>query len=65
MSEAKAPPSSPEHEPQWYYLKAGKKCGPVSPVTIHEYLEQGELQPDDLAWRAGSTTGAYSGKWKT
>ncbi|WP_221046850.1 HD domain-containing phosphohydrolase [Methylogaea oryzae] len=53
LSEAKAPPSSPEHEPQWYYLKAGKKCGPVSPVTIHEYLEQGELQPDDLAWRAG------------
>lgn len=42
-------------EAQWYYLKGGKKCGPITATVAIEYIQRGELRPDDLVWRTGLT----------
>jgi hypothetical protein len=41
--------------PDWYYAKAGKQFGPVSPAELRQMAQAGELVPDDLVFQEGGT----------
>ncbi len=38
---------------EWFYAKNDQPCGPVSPVELKQFAEQGELHAEDLVWREG------------
>src|SRR5262245_35146791 len=41
--------------PDWYYAKAGKQYGPVTPTQLKQMAQSGELLPDDLVFQEGGT----------
>ncbi len=38
---------------EWFYAKNDQPCGPVSPVELKQFAEEGKLLQDDLVWREG------------
>jgi len=40
---------------EWYYVKDGRRFGPVPETSIRAWLESGFLKWDDLVWRSGMT----------
>ncbi len=38
----------------WYYLKEGKKCGPVSLDQLRQRVLANKLRPEDLVWKDGT-----------
>lgn len=38
---------------QWYYTKAGQRCGPISDEQLRGLAASGQLQPTDLVWSKG------------
>jgi hypothetical protein len=38
---------------QWYYAKAGQRCGPISDEQLRQSAATGHLQPFDLVWTKG------------
>jgi len=40
-------------ERQWYYVKDGQQCGPVSEAALIELLHQGTLGPTTRVWTQG------------
>ncbi|MBP90089.1 MAG: hypothetical protein CMJ64_25845 [Planctomycetaceae bacterium] len=40
-------------ETQWYYARDGKQLGPVSAEALHRLAREGQLNGDNLVWRAG------------
>ena len=41
------------NERQWYYVKDGQQCGPVSEVALIDLLNQGTLGPTTRIWTQG------------
>ena len=37
----------------WFYLRAGKKCGPVGSVELRKLARSGQLLPTDSIWKDG------------
>ncbi|UCC99457.1 MAG: DUF4339 domain-containing protein [Phycisphaerales bacterium] len=38
------------NEGEWYYVKDGRQCGPVSQAELVELLREGTLDPETLVW---------------
>jgi antitoxin component YwqK of YwqJK toxin-antitoxin module len=38
---------------EWYYVKNGQRCGPVSGQQLKELAAKGGIGPDDLVWKEG------------
>ena len=49
---------------EWFYAKNDQPCGPVSPVELKKFAEQGELHQEDLVWRDGMGEWMPAGKIK-
>lgn len=49
---------------EWFYAKNDQPCGPVSPVELKRFAEQGELHEEDLVWREGMGEWIPAGKVK-
>ena len=49
---------------EWFYAKNDQPCGPVSPVELKRFAEQGELHQEDLVWREGMGEWIPAGKVK-
>ena len=41
---------------QWYYARAGKQAGPVSPEDLSTLAASGQLSPTDMVWKEGMQT---------
>ena len=41
------------NERQWYYVKDGQQCGPVSEAALIDLLHQGTLGPSTQVWAQG------------
>jgi hypothetical protein len=41
---------------QWYYVKNGQQYGPIEEAQLLSLLGTGQLQPTDMAWKAGTPT---------
>lgn len=46
----------------WYYLKDGRRKGPVSPTVILLLLRQGELSPDSPVWQRDAARSIPAGE---
>ena len=49
---------------EWFYAKNDQPCGPVSPVELKKFAEEGELHEEDLVWREGMVEWVPAGKIK-
>ncbi len=49
---------------EWFYAKNDQPCGPVSPVELKKFAEEGELREEDLVWREGMVEWVPAGKIK-
>ena len=38
---------------QWFYAKAGKQIGPITPNVLAQLISTGQLASNDLVWSAG------------
>ena len=49
---------------EWFYAKNDQPCGPVSPVELKRFADEGELHQEDLVWREGMGEWIPAGKIK-
>ena len=49
---------------EWFYAKNDQPCGPVSPVELKKFADEGELHAEDLVWREGMGEWIPAGKIK-
>lgn len=49
---------------EWYYAKNDQPCGPVSPIELRQFAEQGELREETLVWREGMSEWIPAGRIK-
>ncbi len=49
---------------EWFYAKDDQPCGPVSPVELKKFADDGELHEEDLVWREGMGEWIPAGKIK-
>jgi hypothetical protein len=41
---------------QWYYIRSGKRAGPISAAALQQLASSGQLLPSDLVWKEGLPT---------
>ena len=49
---------------QWYYNHQGQQFGPVAANEIKRLASSGNLKPDDLVWKAGTTSRRPASQFK-
>ena len=49
---------------QWYYNHQGQQFGPVAASEIKRLALSGNLNPDDLVWKAGTTSRGPASQFK-